>query len=225
MGVYELIPRGNIPQGKWIYRGQLVFHIKHDESGHTVRWKVQLIFRGFEQIYARDYTKTTSPTVHMESWQILLHIAASLGWDAQQIDIKTAFLYGILSDDEVQYMQQPEGFEESGHEDWVWQLWQGLYGMKQSGWIWNQTLNAQMITWGFTHLTCESCIYYRKLDMGIIIATVHVEDYLSIADSKDKNEHFKNQMCKALSTSPLACTLYTCSLVTFMTSSIYTLQY
>jgi uncharacterized membrane protein AbrB (regulator of aidB expression) len=32
----------------------------------------------------------------MESWCILLHIAATLGWDAQQINIKTAFLYGLL---------------------------------------------------------------------------------------------------------------------------------
>lgn len=26
----------------------------------------------------------------MESWRILLHIAAAMGWDAQQIDVKTA---------------------------------------------------------------------------------------------------------------------------------------
>lgn len=55
----------------------------------------------------------------MESWHILLHIAATEGWDATQIDVKTAFLYGILPDDEVQYMEQPEGFEEPGKEDHV----------------------------------------------------------------------------------------------------------
>jgi hypothetical protein len=73
----------------------------------------------------------------MESWKILLHIAASLGWDAQHIDVKTAFLYSLLPDDEVQYMQQPTGFEEPGKEDWVWQLQCSLYSMKQSSHIWN----------------------------------------------------------------------------------------
>jgi hypothetical protein len=68
----------------------------------------------------------------METWQILLHIAAILNWDAQQIDIKTAFLYGLLPDDEVQYMEQPMGFEESGKETWVWKLQRGLYRMKQA---------------------------------------------------------------------------------------------
>ncbi|KDR74045.1 hypothetical protein GALMADRAFT_25229, partial [Galerina marginata CBS 339.88] len=110
----------------------------------------------------------------------LLHIAAVLGWDAQQIDIKTAFLYGLLPDDEVQYMEQPKGFEAPGKESWVWKLQRGLYGMRQASRIWNKTMNDAMISWGFTRLSCESCIYYRKEDTGIVAAAVHVDDFLSI---------------------------------------------
>ena len=51
--------------------------------------------------------------------------------------MKTVFLYGVLPDDKIQYMEQPEGFKEPG-EDWVCELMQGLYGMKQAGRIWNQ---------------------------------------------------------------------------------------
>ena len=142
----------------------------------------------------KDYTKTTSLTARMESWQILLHTAATLDWDAQQIDIKTAFLYGLLPENEVQYMEQPKGFEEQGKEEWVWMIQRGLYDMKQSGRIWNQTMNEQMLSWGFTRLSCESCIYYRSSDSGMIIFAVHVDDFLSIASNKDENERFKNQM-------------------------------
>lgn len=53
-----------------------------------------------------------------------------------------------------------------------------------------------MLGWGFTRLACESCIYFRKSEMGIVIATVHVNDFLSIASTKDKNKCFKNQMKK-----------------------------
>ena len=70
----------------------------------------------------------TSPTARMESWRVLLHLAASLGWDAQQVDIKTAFPYRLPPDNEVQYMEQPVGFEEVGKEMWVWKLQQSLYG-------------------------------------------------------------------------------------------------
>jgi hypothetical protein len=204
MGVYKLIPQSEVPPGKCIRKGKPIFHIKHDEEGKAVRWKVHLVFKGFKQVYGRDYTKTTSPTACMESWYILLHLVASLGWpDAQQIDVKMVFLYGLLPNDEIQYMQQPIGFEELGKEDWVWQLQCGLYGMKQSGRIWNQTLNAQMIKWGFTCLSCESCIYYCKTDTSIIISAVHVDNFLSIADSKQENECFKAQMCKVWTISKL----------------------
>jgi hypothetical protein len=160
MSVYDLIPPTEVPKGCKIRKGRPVFHLKRNEKGEPVRWKVRLVFKGFEQIYGRDYTSTTSPTARMESWRILLHIAASKGWDIQQIDIKTAFLYGLLPDDEVQYMQQPSEFEVPGKEMWVWRLKRGLYGMKQSGRIWNKTMNNAMLSWGFKRLSSESCISY-----------------------------------------------------------------
>jgi Reverse transcriptase (RNA-dependent DNA polymerase)/GAG-pre-integrase domain len=194
MQVYKLIHRSQIPSNAKVRKGRPVFRLKRDADGKPIRWKVRLVFKGFEQIYGRDYTSTTSPTARMESWRILLHIAAAMNWDTQQIDVKTAFLYGLLPDDEVQYMEQPPGFEEHGTKEHVWMLQRGLYGMKQSGRIWNKTMNDAMLSWGFTRLSCESCIYYRKSKTGTIISAVHVDDFLSIASSKDENEAFKNQM-------------------------------
>src|SRR5271170_7362981 len=66
--------------------------------------------------------------------------------------------------------------------------------MKQSGRIWNKTMNEAMISWGFVRLSCESCIYYRHANSGIIVAAVHVDDFLSVADSPTENERFKSQM-------------------------------
>jgi transposase InsO family protein len=194
MGVYKLVLRSAVPTTHKIRRCKAVLRNKIDNKNRLARRKVRFVFKGFEQIYGKDYTSTTSPTARMETWRILLHLAGALDWDAQQIDIKTAFLYGLLPDDEVQYMEQPQGFEEPGKEDWVWQLQRGLYGMKQAGRIWNKTMNDAMISWGFTRLSCESCIYYRSNDTGIVIAAVHVDDFLSIADTREANELFKSQM-------------------------------
>jgi hypothetical protein len=130
----------------------------------------------------------------MESWRILLHLAAHLGWDAQQIDIKTAFLYGLLPEEETQFMYQPTSFEEPGKEDWVWKLVRGLYGMKQASCIWNRTMHARMFEWEITRLSSESCVYFWKAASGTILAAVHVDDFLSIASSWEENEWFKTQM-------------------------------
>lgn len=53
-----------------------------------------------------------------------------------------------------------------------------------------------MVAWGFACLPCETCIYYRQLETGTIIAAVHVDDFLFIANTRDKNKRFKVQMCK-----------------------------
>ena len=53
----------------------------------------------------------------MESVRLLLNIAAAKDWDIQQIDVKTAFLYGFLPADKAQYLEQPEAFAEPGKED------------------------------------------------------------------------------------------------------------
>lgn len=130
----------------------------------------------------------------MTSWCILLHLGAVLDWDIQQVNVKTAFLYGILPDNEVQYMTQPHGFEEPKKEDHIWMLQQGLYRMKQAGQIWNRTLHNSMEGWGFKQLMSKPCIYYCKSNTGTVITGVHVDDFLSIADSPEENIRFKEQM-------------------------------
>ncbi|TFY64059.1 hypothetical protein EVG20_g6068 [Dentipellis fragilis] len=192
--VYKLVPRDTVPRGRKILKGRLVCTRKRDEAGVVKQHKVQFICKGFEQVFGQDYNKTTAPTARMESFHALLQIAAAHDWDARQFDVKTAFLYGVLPEEEAQYMEQPEGFEEAGKEDWVWLLQKGLYGMKQSGRIWNKMMHTAMVEWGFEHLPCEWCIYYRKTRTGITIVVVHVDDMLSIASNQEENEQFYQQL-------------------------------
>lgn len=146
MGVYKLVPHSDIPAGRKILRGKWVLILKRDELGDPVRHKACFVALGYEQIFGQDYGDTTSPIARMESVRLLLNIAAAKDWDIQQIDVKTAFLYGLLPADEAQYLEQPESFEEPGKEDWVWCLQRGLYGMKQSGRIWNK-IDWKVMLW------------------------------------------------------------------------------
>lgn len=92
----------------------------------------------------------TSLTTHAESWQIILYLVATLGWSANQIDVKMAFLNRILPEEETIYMEQPREFEAKDKERWVCKLQRRLYGMKQARRIWNKTLNNHMQQWRFT---------------------------------------------------------------------------
>jgi hypothetical protein len=117
--VFVLVPRSEIPRGQHPLKGKLVCKRKRDDAGNVSRYKVRYIAKGFVQWYLIDYDKMTALTARLESFCALLHIAAILDWDVQHIDIKTAFLHGILLESETVFMEQPPSFEAPGKKDWV----------------------------------------------------------------------------------------------------------
>ena len=133
LGIYKLVPRSSVPPRHHVMHGCPIFKLKCDEHGNPARFKARYICCGYTAVYGQDYTKTTSPTACMESFQVLAHIGAALDWEIEQLDIKTAFLNGVLDPNEVCFMEQPKGFIEHGFEDHVWELQCSLYGMKQGG--------------------------------------------------------------------------------------------
>ncbi|EIW71894.1 hypothetical protein TREMEDRAFT_26182 [Tremella mesenterica DSM 1558] len=61
------------------------------------------------------------------------------------MDVKTAFLYGLL--DEVVYMEQPEGFAQD--ENMVWKLDKSVYGLKQAPRAWYREHDSTLCSLGF----------------------------------------------------------------------------
>ena len=53
-----------------------------------------------------------------------------MGWEIHQMDIKTAFLNGVL--EEEVYFEQLEGFETHEQKTHVCRLKKALYGLKQA---------------------------------------------------------------------------------------------
>ena len=116
LNVFVLVPRSEVPRGQKPLKGKLVCKRKRDDAGNIVRYKVRYVAKGYAQRYGVDYDKTTAPTVRLESFRTILHIAATLGWDLQHVDVKTAFLHGVLPESETMFMEQPPGFEAPGKE-------------------------------------------------------------------------------------------------------------
>jgi hypothetical protein len=128
------------------------------------------------------------------SYKLLFAIAAAYDLEIEQMDVKTAFLYGDI-DVEV-YVDQPDGFHESGQSDKVCKLRKALYGLKQSPRVWYLTLTTYLESLGFKPLTSDNCIFFDS--KGNYIA-VFVDDLLiigpSLADINDikakLNERFQ----------------------------------
>jgi hypothetical protein len=147
--VFILVLQSEVPCGQRPLKGKLICKQKHDNTGCIVRYKVCYVVKGYTQHYGIDFDKTTAPTVCLESFHAILHLAGSLDWDLRQFDIKTAFLHGVLPEEETMFMEQPPRFATPGKEEWVMQLMKSIYGMRQASHIWNQTFHKAVLEWGF----------------------------------------------------------------------------
>jgi hypothetical protein len=61
--------------------------------------------RGFSQQEGEDYDETFSPVSRYTS---IISLATSMGWSLHQMDVKTAFLNGVI--EEEVYIEKPQGF-------------------------------------------------------------------------------------------------------------------
>ena len=94
-----------------------------------------------------DFDKTFASVVRLESIRILLAIASHLKLKLYQMDVKSAFLNGMLQEDV--YVEQPKGFVDPHRLDDVYKLKRALYGLKQAPWAWYDRLTAYLTDHGF----------------------------------------------------------------------------
>ena len=133
--VWTLVPR---PEGEHIIGTKWIFRNKTDEEGNVIRNKAQRIAQGYSQMEGVDYDETFADVARMESIRILLTLACQLKFKLYQMDVKTAFLNGLLKEDV--YVAQPKGFIDPHFLDHVLYLKKALYGLKRGPRAWYDRL-------------------------------------------------------------------------------------
>lgn len=78
---------------KWIYKAKL------NELREVSKYKARLVAKGYSQEHGIDYTEVYALVARMDTIRTLLAIAAHKAWDIYQLDVKSAFLYGVLVED------------------------------------------------------------------------------------------------------------------------------
>ena len=93
---WSLVPRledKNVIGTKWVFRNKL------DEKGKVTRNKARLVCKGYAQEEGIDYGETFAPIAIMEGVRIFLDYAAYKGFKVYQMDVKSAFMNGILEEE------------------------------------------------------------------------------------------------------------------------------
>jgi len=149
-----------------------------------------LVAKGYAQRPGYDYVETFSPVVRMETVRAILALTVKNGYKIQQMDIKGAYLNGILK--EKVYMKQPEGYDDNTGQ--VCELVKTIYGLKQSGREWNHKLDTTLKNLGYTRLYSDPCAYTRCDGENISIITVWVDDLLLFASSDNLMRKMKEEI-------------------------------
>ncbi|GKE99830.1 putative retrotransposon ty1-copia subclass protein, partial [Tanacetum coccineum] len=106
-------PHFDLPPNCKIVRSIWLFKKKTDMDGNIHTYKAGLVAKCFTQTYGTDYEETFSLVADIKAIRILITIAAYYDYEIWQMDVKTAFLNGLLSEDV--YMVQPKRFVNPKH--------------------------------------------------------------------------------------------------------------
>ncbi len=195
-GTWSTIPR---PANKNIIGSKWVFRIKRKADGTIDKYKARLVARGFTQIYGVDYFDTYSPVAKMASFRTILAMAARLDWDIESFDFNGAYLNATLDDDEELYMHEPPGYETQG-EHMVKRLHKSLYGLKQAGRKWYDTLTRSLADLGFCISYADPGVFLAKLGRHTLILAIHVDDCILTGSSPELISQYKVKLnnCYAL---------------------------
>ncbi|GJR41255.1 retrovirus-related pol polyprotein from transposon TNT 1-94 [Tanacetum coccineum] len=93
--VWRLVPR---PKGKTVIKTKWIFKNKKDESCLVIRNKARLVAVGYCQQEGIDYDEMFAPVARIKAIRLFLAYAAHKDFTVYQMDVKTAFLNGILKE-------------------------------------------------------------------------------------------------------------------------------
>uniref|UniRef100_A0A2N9HY44 CCHC-type domain-containing protein n=1 Tax=Fagus sylvatica TaxID=28930 RepID=A0A2N9HY44_FAGSY len=133
-------------------------------------------------------TVVKPPTV-----RLILALAVTYNWPLKQLDVRNAFLHGILK--EEVYMQQPTGYVDSTHPTHVCQLHKSIYGLKQAPRAWFESFTTQLLTLGFQPSSADSSLFIYKDGPIIAFLLLYVDDIVLTGN----NSFFLSQLITSLS--------------------------
>ncbi|GKB10068.1 retrovirus-related pol polyprotein from transposon TNT 1-94 [Tanacetum coccineum] len=123
-----------------------------------------------------DLEESFALVARLEAVWIFIAYAAHKSFPIYQMDVKTAFLNGLLK--EEVYVAQPEGFVDPDHLEKVYLLRKALYGLKQAPRAWYDELYNFLMSKGFTTGTIDPTLFKIKYGEDILLVQIYVDNII-----------------------------------------------
>ncbi|GFW97755.1 retrovirus-related Pol polyprotein from transposon TNT 1-94 [Trichonephila clavipes] len=169
--VWEIVQK---PAKSKLIKTKWVYSLKQDAAGKNIKYKARLVAAGFNQIKNIDYSESYSPVVNIESFRLLIALAAKLKLNVNFFDAKTAYLYVDL--EETVYVLPPPGYEKLIGDDKVCKLKKSIYGLPQSGRNWYMKIKGELEKFGLKQLASDNCVFIKSVNQSVLILCMYVDD-------------------------------------------------
>jgi hypothetical protein len=170
---YEIVSKP--PPGSTVLPGKWVFDLKINKDNEVQEFRARWVICGNRQRPGYDFDESYAPVARGETMRLFLSMVAVNKMIIEQVDYTAAYLNAMI-DNRVIFMKQPTGFETKGpkgetpNKDEVCLLLQALYGLRQAGHLWYETLANALRKMGFQPLPDEPCIWiYGEKQIWILL--------------------------------------------------------
>ena len=182
-----------LPSGGKTIGVKWVFKTKFNEHGEVDKYKARLVAKGYCQQHGIDYAEVFAPVARLDTIRIVISIAAQKSWVIYQLDVKSAFLHGEIT--EEVFVEQPPGYEQKGQEAKVYRLKKALYGLKQAPRAWYSRIETYFSKEGFIKCPYEHTLFIKTAGGGkILILCLYVDDLIFTGNDNAMFEEFKKSM-------------------------------
>jgi hypothetical protein len=189
--VWELVdpPPECKPIGtKWVWKN------KEGEKGEVVINKLRLVAQGYNQKEGIDYKETFAPVAHLEVISILLEFSVAKGFKLYHMDVKSAFLNGVL--EEEVFVRQPLGFDSEKYPHRVYKLRKALYGLKQVPRAWYGRLRGFLFERGCEMGKVDQTLFLLGQGRDILTVQVYMDDIVFGGSSNSLVARFADDMSR-----------------------------
>nr|GEU72587.1 ribonuclease H-like domain-containing protein [Tanacetum cinerariifolium] len=163
--------------------------------------KEEQIIKIIRTAYLPVFSLNKNPK-RIEAIKLFLAYASFMRFIVYQMDVKSAFLYGII--EEEVYVYQPPGFEDPHFPNKVYKVEKALYGLHQALRAWYETLSTYLLENGFKRDDAQEIInkFYRGTHflLRITASTLMEPNKALIKDTEaeDVDVHLYRSMIRSL---------------------------
>jgi histone deacetylase 1/2 len=197
----KIMRREELPAGTKPVPAIWSFRRKRAPDWTITKWKARLCPHGGKQVEGENFWETYAPVVTWSTVRLTLILSLITGLKSRQCDFVQAYTQAPLDTDI--YMCIPAGFivengelvftdaSTAGNSSvYVLCLCKNLYGLRQAGANWFDTLRNSLLSYGFKQSTIDPCLFLRK----DIIIVLYVDDCILFARSDAVLDNFLSNL-------------------------------